>query len=230
MHIRWFLFGFLVMAVGFGDVQAISRNRPRRSIADQSSAAATELDPMPTIEVRADKVGPQLFPIGLYQALTGSSKADKRIISEQVSPRRLFDFVTDPSLIITILHSLEVAYWTFPFGFLLMPVINFFRVPNKRSAKLKTSTLPLGLSGPLSGLRSSQVAVAPRNRRRRSAVPEMSPIARLVLAERLAEIETALWSANQQQKRTFRTVQRKHEQNRHQRLRRNVLSPTRPYF
>lgn len=52
---------------------------------------------------------------------------------EQLSPKRFFDFLTDPSLLITVLHSLEVAYWTFPFGFVLTPVINFFRVPNRRS-------------------------------------------------------------------------------------------------
>ena len=52
---------------------------------------------------------------------------------ESLSPKRFFDFITDPSLLITILHSLEVAYWTFPFGFLLKPIINFFRVPNRRS-------------------------------------------------------------------------------------------------
>lgn len=50
-----------------------------------------------------------------------------------VQPRRLFDFITDPSLLITVLHSLEVAYWTFPLGFALSPIINFFRVPNRRS-------------------------------------------------------------------------------------------------
>lgn len=51
---------------------------------------------------------------------------------ESLSPKRFFDFLTDPSLLITVLHSLEVAYWTFPFGFILTPVINFFRVPNRR--------------------------------------------------------------------------------------------------
>lgn len=71
----------------------------------------------------------------LQQLVRAAPTADKRVIAEAVSPRRLFDFVTDPSLLITILHSLEVAYWTFPFGFLLMPVINFFRVPNKRNGK-----------------------------------------------------------------------------------------------
>jgi len=51
---------------------------------------------------------------------------------ESLSPKRFFDFITDPSLLITVLHSLEVAYWTFPFGFVLSPIINFFRVPNRR--------------------------------------------------------------------------------------------------
>ena len=73
--------------------------------------------------------------------LSQSQLAERRtIIADAVSPRRLFDFVTDPSLIITILHSLEVAYWSFPFGFMLMPVINFFRVPNKRIGKDTTSS------------------------------------------------------------------------------------------
>lgn len=61
------------------------------------------------------------------------SEAEARNSLEQLSPKRFFDFLTDPSLLITVLHSLEVAYWTFPFGFILTPVINFFRVPNKRS-------------------------------------------------------------------------------------------------
>lgn len=50
----------------------------------------------------------------------------KRNSIEAISPRRIFDFITDPSLIITILHSLEVAYWSFPMGFLLMPVSQLF--------------------------------------------------------------------------------------------------------
>ncbi|KAI1307216.1 hypothetical protein HDE_00828 [Halotydeus destructor] len=75
-------------------------------------------------------------------AILAPKVAEKRTLDPQTlieeglpvsfSPRRLFDFLTDPSLIITILHSLEVAYWNLPGGFLLMPVINFFRVPNKR--------------------------------------------------------------------------------------------------
>lgn len=59
---------------------------------------------------------------------------EARTSLEQLSPKRFFDFLTDPSLLITVLHSLEVAYWTFPFGFILTPVINFFRVPNRRSS------------------------------------------------------------------------------------------------
>ena len=56
--------------------------------------------------------------------------------ADAVSSRGLFDFMTDPSLVVTILHTLEVAYWTLPLGFLLMPIINFFRVPNRRNGRL----------------------------------------------------------------------------------------------
>lgn len=63
---------------------------------------------------------------------------------ESLSPKRFFDFITDPSLLITVLHSLEVAYWTFPFGFLLKPVINFFRVPNRRSLDSPSSIVSTG--------------------------------------------------------------------------------------
>lgn len=62
---------------------------------------------------------------------------------ESLSPKRFFDFITDPSLLITVLHSLEVAYWTFPFGFLLKPVINFFRVPNRRSLETPGAVFPV---------------------------------------------------------------------------------------
>ena len=41
-------------------------------------------------------------------------------------------FVTDPALLVTILHSLEVAYWTLPFGMVVKPIINLFRIPNRR--------------------------------------------------------------------------------------------------
>lgn len=41
-------------------------------------------------------------------------------------------FITDPSLLVTILHSLEIAYWTLPFGFILTPIMNIFRMPNRR--------------------------------------------------------------------------------------------------
>jgi len=63
---------------------------------------------------------------------TKSARADAMPSLESLSPKRFFDFITDPSLLITVLHSLEVAYWTFPFGFILTPVINFFRVPNRK--------------------------------------------------------------------------------------------------
>lgn len=65
---------------------------------------------------------------------------------ESLSPKRFFDFITDPSLLITILHSLEVAYWTFPFGFLLKPIINFFRVPNRRSLDSRSINIPTAFS------------------------------------------------------------------------------------
>ncbi len=54
-----------------------------------------------------------------------------------MSSRALFNFITDPSLAVTILYTLEIAYWTLPLGFLLMPIINFFRVPNRRIGRLR---------------------------------------------------------------------------------------------
>lgn len=51
---------------------------------------------------------------------------------DAIQPRMFFDMFSDPSLIVTILYTLEVAYWTLPLGYLLMPLINFFRVPNRR--------------------------------------------------------------------------------------------------
>ena len=60
---------------------------------------------------------------------------NQRRQADAVSPRFIFDFLTDPSLVVTILHTLEVAYWTLPLGFLLMPIINFFRVPNRRNGR-----------------------------------------------------------------------------------------------
>lgn len=68
------------------------------------------------------------------------SGPEPRTSLEQLSPKRFFDFLTDPSLLITVLHSLEVAYWTFPFGFVLTPVINFFRVPNRRSLDIMSKS------------------------------------------------------------------------------------------
>ena len=44
----------------------------------------------------------------------------------------LIPFLTDPALLVTILHSLEIAYWTLPFGFILSPIMNLFRIPNRR--------------------------------------------------------------------------------------------------
>jgi len=60
--------------------------------------------------------------------------------ADPFSPRFIFDFLTDPSLVVTILHTLEVAYWTLPLGFLLMPIMNFFRVPNRRTTRFKRKT------------------------------------------------------------------------------------------
>lgn len=51
-------------------------------------------------------------------------------------PRLTLDFMLDPSLFVSILHSLEVAYWTLPFGFLLIPILNIFRVPNRRAVRI----------------------------------------------------------------------------------------------
>ena len=50
-----------------------------------------------------------------------------------IEPRSITAFVTDPALLVTILHSLEIAYWTLPFGFILTPIINLFRMPNRRT-------------------------------------------------------------------------------------------------
>lgn len=51
---------------------------------------------------------------------------------DKIEKRSITAFVTDPALLVTILHSLEVAYWTLPFGFILTPIINLFRMPNRR--------------------------------------------------------------------------------------------------
>ena len=51
---------------------------------------------------------------------------------DQIESRILLDFLADPSIFVTMLSSLEQMYMTFPFGFLLKPIVNFFRVPNRR--------------------------------------------------------------------------------------------------
>ena len=51
---------------------------------------------------------------------------------DPIEPRILLDFLADPSIFVTMLSSLEQMYMTFPFGFLLKPIVNFFRVPNRR--------------------------------------------------------------------------------------------------
>lgn len=52
--------------------------------------------------------------------------------SDQLEGRILLDFFADPSVFVTMLSFLEQMYLTFPFGFLLKPLVNFFRVPNRR--------------------------------------------------------------------------------------------------
>lgn len=56
----------------------------------------------------------------------------------KMEARSITAFVTDPALLVTILHSLEVAYWTLPFGFILTPIINLFRMPNRRRIETRT--------------------------------------------------------------------------------------------
>jgi len=53
--------------------------------------------------------------------------------------RQLLDFFADPSLVVSILHTLEVAYWTLPFGFILTPLLNLLRMPNRRSSRNRKS-------------------------------------------------------------------------------------------
>ena len=56
---------------------------------------------------------------------------------DKIEKRSITAFVTDPALLVTILHSLEVAYWTLPFGFILTPIINLFRMPNRRRMEVR---------------------------------------------------------------------------------------------
>lgn len=63
---------------------------------------------------------------------------------DSIQPRSsITAFVTDPALLVTILHSLEVAYWTLPFGFIMKPIINLFRMPNRRSDDLAVQDVRL---------------------------------------------------------------------------------------
>lgn len=63
---------------------------------------------------------------------------------DMIQPRSsITAFVTDPALLVTILHSLEVAYWTLPFGFIIKPIINLFRMPNRRSDDLAVNDVQL---------------------------------------------------------------------------------------
>lgn len=63
-----------------------------------------------------------------------NDKFVKRLMSrpDRIESRVLLDFLADPSIFVTMLSSLEQMYMTFPFGFLLKPIVNFFRVPNRR--------------------------------------------------------------------------------------------------
>ena len=77
-----------------------------------------------------------------------SSLINKLLVNQRAQSRQSpLDFLTDPSLLVTILHSLEVAYWSTPLGFVLMPIINFFRVPNKRSSHYNPETFKIPLFG-----------------------------------------------------------------------------------
>lgn len=64
--------------------------------------------------------------------LLNSVKQDKPQARQQIPG---MDFLGDPALLVTILHSLEIAYWSLPFGFVLSPIINFFRIPNRRRSE-----------------------------------------------------------------------------------------------
>lgn len=54
--------------------------------------------------------------------------------SNELEPRILLDFITDPSVFVTMLNQLEQMYLAFPFplAIILKPFINFFRIPNRR--------------------------------------------------------------------------------------------------
>ena len=60
---------------------------------------------------------------------------------ESLEPRILLDFIADPSIFVTMLSLLEQMYLTVPFGFLLKPVVNFFRVPNRRRKRSMESSV-----------------------------------------------------------------------------------------
>lgn len=92
----------------------------------------------PKVPMDAVQIAPASLPSNLTRKqdgglIGGNVNVKRHELPAAIQPRRLFDFITDPSLLITVLHSLEVAYWTFPMGFALSPIINFFRVPNRRS-------------------------------------------------------------------------------------------------
>ena len=59
---------------------------------------------------------------------------------DQLEARLFLDFIADPSIFVTMLNSLEQMYLTLPFGWLLKPIVNFFRIPNRRR---KRSSLTL---------------------------------------------------------------------------------------
>lgn len=105
-----------------------------------------ESDPEPNPSLDSSSTGLKLTLNGLVRQLSDREIIKSLINGRQTaSPRLTLDFLADPALFVSILHTLEVAYWSMPLGFLLMPIINFFRMPNKRR-QLKTRWLLLARS------------------------------------------------------------------------------------
>lgn len=94
------------------------------SVAVSHTGALSVLTTKPS-SPRSFKFDPTAYDLNRVMKLLGSSR-------DKIEPRGLTAFVTDPALLVTILHSLEIAYWTLPFGFILTPIINLFRMPNRR--------------------------------------------------------------------------------------------------
>jgi hypothetical protein len=101
------------------------------SLIDESFETESTSLIKPNLASRLQKIDKFLALIQnlLKRRMSASPSTDRRSVAES---RMFFDFLLDPSMMVTILHSLEMAYWSLPFGFLLMPLINFFRVPNRR--------------------------------------------------------------------------------------------------